>query len=106
MVYHHIYILTMLGPSSQVACCLFTKMYTSYEFASRLGKYNIKHLTIPMYLPRFGSVLERLIKMVKSCLYKSIGEGRVGYFDLLTELSDVQNTINSRPLAGVLVIQG
>ena len=31
-------------------------------------------------------------------LYKTIGRSRMEYFDLLTVLSDIQNSINSRPL--------
>ena len=53
-----------------------------------------------MYSPR-----EKLIKTVKSCLYKSIGRGKINYFDLLTEMSDIQNGVNSRPLIDVRVIQ-
>ena len=79
-------------------CKLFDKLYASNEFSHKLGKYNIKYLTIPLYSPWFGSVLERLIKTIKSCLYKSIGRNKCDYFDLLTEMSDIQDAINSRPL--------
>ena len=73
---------------------LFTKKNTSSEFTHRLGRYDIKHLTIPMYSPWFGSVWEILIKIVKNCMYKSINRGKTSYFDLLTELSDIQNAVN------------
>ena len=45
-----------------------------------------------------GATWERLIRAVKSCLYKSIGRSRLFYFELLTVISDVQNAVNFRPL--------
>ena len=45
-----------------------------------------------------GATWERLIRTVKSCLYKSIGRSKLSYFELLTVISDVQNAVNSRPL--------
>ena len=60
--------------------------------------YNIKHIRIPLYSAWVGSTWERLIRVVKSCLYKVIGRGSIQYFELLTIVSDIQKAINSRPL--------
>ena len=39
-----------------------------------------------------------MIKTVKTCLQKTIGRIKPTYFRLLTILSDIQHTVNSRPL--------
>ena len=52
------YIYSDNARSFVASCNLFTKMYTSSEFTHRLGKYDIKHLTILMYSPWLGSVYE------------------------------------------------
>lgn len=59
---------------------------------------NIKFVRIPLYSAWFGSAWERMIKVIKSCLYKTIGRQRLDYFRFITLLSDIQNAINSRPL--------
>lgn len=41
---------------------------------------------------------ERLIRVVKGCLFKVIGRRKLSYFQLLTVLSDVQGSVNDRPL--------
>ena len=44
------------------------------------------------------STWERMIGVIKSCLYKVVGRSAIGYFKLLTILSDIENAVNSRPL--------
>lgn len=51
-----------------------------------------------MYSAWFGAMWERLIKTVKNCLFKVIGRNRLDYFQLLTVLSDIQRSVNDRPL--------
>ena len=71
---------------------------SSNLFCNKFQVNNIKHIKIPLYSPWMGSVWERLIKTVKSCLYKTIGKSKIEYFEFLTLLSDIQNAINARPL--------
>lgn len=68
------------------------------EYLNRFQIFNIKHKRIPLYSPWYGSCWERLIKVVKLCLYKSIGKSKLTYFELFTLISDIQSAINSRPL--------
>lgn len=68
------------------------------EFKERFGPYHLKHCTIPLFSPWYGGTWERSIKTIKSCLYKTIGRGKVDYFGLLTIISDMQRAVNSRPL--------
>ena len=74
------------------------KILTSEEFENKFRSHNIEFRTIPTCSHWVGSCWERLIKTVKTCIYKTIGRGTVDYFSLLTTLSDVQLVINNRPL--------
>jgi len=51
-----------------------------------------------VYYAWVGSTWERLIRIVKSCLFKTVGRAKLSYFELLTSLSNIQHVINSRPL--------
>ena len=79
-------------------CNLVEDVVSSNEYNEHFRVHNIKHITIPLYSAWVGSTWERLIRVVKSCLYKTVGRSRIKYFDLLTHISDIQNAINSRPL--------
>ena len=68
------------------------------DFTSYLIMNNVKHIRIPLYSAWIGSYWERMIRTIKSCLYKVIGRKHCSYFELITVLSDIQNCINSRPL--------
>ena len=68
------------------------------EYKAQFQNYDIKHIRIPLYSAWVGATWERLIRTIKSCLYKTIGRARLTYFELLTVISDVQSAINSRPL--------
>ena len=70
----------------------------STEFKNKFQVNQIKHIKIPLYSPWIGATWERMIRTIKSCLYKSLGRSKVEFYDLLTTLSDIQLAINSRPL--------
>jgi hypothetical protein len=71
------------------------------EFNQFLYKHCIKHIKIPLYSAWVGAAWERLIRVVKSCFYKTVGRRKLEYFQVLTLLSDVTNSVNSRPLTYV-----
>ena len=77
---------------------VLSNIIESDEFSSQFKANNIKFKTSPTYSPWYGGNWERLLRTVKSCLYKTIGRTILDYFSLLTMLSDVQNVINNRPL--------
>ena len=79
-------------------CDVMKEIFLASEFCEHYSKYNIKHIRIPAYSAWVGSTWERMIRVVKSCLYKVVGRSSMGYFRLLTVLSDIQNAVNSRPL--------
>ena len=77
---------------------ILKKSFLDSSFERYLVENNIKHIRIPLYSAWAGSAWERMIRTIKSALYKSIGKKRLDYFQLVTLLSDIQDSINSRPL--------
>ena len=71
-------------------CNLIQEVFASSEFNEHFQIYSIKHVRIPLYAAWMGSTWERMIRTIKSCLYKTIGRSRINYFDLLTVISDIQ----------------
>ena len=63
-----------------------------------LVKNSIRHVRIPVYSAWVGSAWERLIRVVKSSIYKSVGRKKFEFFQFNSLLSDVQNAVNGRPL--------
>src|SRR5262249_14137376 len=70
----------------------------SEMFKEHLNKLNIRHCKIPVYSAWVGSTWERMIRVVKNCLYKTVGRAKQSYFEFLTILTNIANTINQRPL--------
>ena len=79
-------------------CDIMKEIFLASEFCEHYSKYNIKHIRIPAYSAWVGSTWERMIGVIKSCLYKVVGRSSMEYYRLLTILSDIQNAVNSRPL--------
>ena len=48
--------------------------------------------------PWWGSFFERMVKSVKRCLKKVIGNARFSLDEMLTVLVEIEGTLNSRPL--------
>ena len=70
----------------------------SNEFKTNFQTFNIKHKRIPLFAPWIGAIWERMIRVIKSCIYKSVGRNKLNYFDLFTLISDIKCAINNRPL--------
>ena len=51
--------------------------------------------------PWQGGMWERMIKSVKRCINKVIGQARLNYYELTTILVEVESVVNSRPLTYV-----
>lgn len=48
--------------------------------------------------PWWGGFYERMVKGVKRCLRKTLGNARVSHDELLTLVIEVESTLNVRPL--------
>ena len=70
----------------------------SSSYRSHFSTENVVFKTIPTYSPWYGACWERLIRTVKSCIYKTIGRNIFSFDCFVTLLTDIQNSINSRPL--------
>ena len=77
---------------------ILAESFNDNSFESYLQKNDIKHHTIPLYASWAGAAWERMIRTLKSCLYKSLGKRKIEYFHLLTLLSEIKDAINNRPL--------
>lgn len=86
------------APSFIQAAKILNESSSNDGLSDYLVNNNIKHIRVPLYSPWAASSWERLIRVVKSCLHKSIGRSKIEYFSFLTIISDVQEEINSRPL--------
>ena len=56
---------------------ILNKASLDSDWTDFLASNNIKHKTIPLYSAWFGSAYERLIGVVKSCIYKTIGRRQI-----------------------------
>jgi hypothetical protein len=86
------------APSFAQAAKFLSKSFSDDQVSEILARNNIKHVQIPLYSAWFGSSWERLIRVVKSSLFKCIGRSKMEYFKFLTLLTDIQEAVNSRPL--------
>ena len=78
-------------------CDVISEVFSCSQFLEHFQTYNIKHVTIPVYSSWVGSTWERLIRVVKNCIRKTVGRTKIEYFDMPTLLCDVENAVNSRP---------
>ena len=85
---------------------ILNKYFKSKQFFEKFGYHEMVHIQNPAYSPWFGAIFERMFKIVKSCLRKTIGRSQIDYFSLLTLLSDIKLSINSRPLTYMESEQG
>ena len=77
---------------------LLANLISSDLFQRKFEKYNLIHKLIPTYSPWFGATWERLIKTIKHCLFKTFGRSCLYDTDFSTALTDIQISINNRPL--------
>ena len=77
----------------------------SNEFQEFMQVSGIKHRRIPLYSPWFGAYWERMIRVVKDCIYRVMGRHVPNYFEFITFLGDVENVVNNRPLTYVTSAQ-
>ena len=72
--------------------------FSTDDFSDYLRKNNIRHYQIPLYSAWVGAFWERMMRVIKSCLFKVVGKKRLEYFQFLSLVSDIENVMNNRPL--------
>ena len=77
---------------------ILSEIFMSDLFKSKFEPYKIEFRLNPVYSPWYGATWERLIKTIKSCINKTIGKQKLTYFNFITLISDIQATMNNRPL--------
>jgi hypothetical protein len=86
------------APTFSQAAKFLNSSFSDDYVSNFLARNNVRHVRIPLYSAWYGAAWERLIKVVKNCLHKSIGKSKIEYFQFLTLISDIQDAVNSRPL--------
>ena len=84
---------TFLHALKIINCC-----HQDDPLKEHLEKNSIRHLRVPVYSPWVANAWERLLRVVKASIYKTIGRKKLDYFSFSALLADVQNCINARPL--------
>lgn len=84
---------TFLSASKILNECKIDDPLTEYLLSN-----SIRHVRIPVYSAWVGSACERLIRVVKSSIYKCMGRKKLEYFQFSSLLTDIQNAVNSRPV--------
>jgi len=74
------------------------KAISSSDYNEFLNHHAIKHIRIPVYSSWIGSAWERMLRIVKQCLYKTIKRNTLTYFEFYTLLQEIADAINNRPL--------
>ncbi|XGW21715.1 hypothetical protein V3C99_004578, partial [Haemonchus contortus] len=68
------------------------------EFQAIMARKGIEWTTITPYAPWQGAFYERLIKSIKHSFYKAVGNRLLNEEELRTSLTEIEGTLNTRPL--------
>ena len=93
------------APQFQVADEMLQSLWSSAinhdNMQSYMSEHGITWRFIPAHAPWMGGVYERLIRIVKSCLRKTLGRARIRTEQLATLLTEVEAVVNTRPFVYV-----
>ena len=70
----------------------------SERFQDDLSESCIKWQFNLSHAPSWGGQFERMVRLMKQCLYKSVGKANLKWKELEEILLDIENTLNNRPL--------
>ena len=85
-------------PSFITAGQCLEQALSSTDYSEYLRRNDIKHIRIPVYSSWVGSHWERLLRIVKQCLYKTVKNRKLTHYEFSTLLYEIADVINSRPL--------
>ena len=87
---------TYLASAEEIA-----RLMEDDEVKSYLGNFSIEWTFIPKRAPWFGGFWERLIGITKMCLKKVLGRAHVSLDDLQTIITEIESSMNDRPITYV-----
>lgn len=94
-------ILSDNGKTFKAAAKVVESIVDQPEVKLHLSQIGVKWCFNLERAPWWGGVFERLIKSVKRCSRKMIGQAKFTYDELVTAITEVEAIINSRPLSYV-----
>ena len=77
----------------------FKRLFASDDMQSYLERHGIQWKFNLVKAPWWGGFYERLVGSVKRCFQKVLGNVRLTFEELSTVLTEVEGTLNKRPLA-------
>ncbi|XP_065052637.1 uncharacterized protein LOC135681915, partial [Rhopilema esculentum] len=77
---------------------LLSKFFNETEVAGYMENHRIKWMFNLPRCPWAGGIFERMVRSVKRCLRKVLGNARLTQDELHTVLTEIECTLNSRPL--------
>ena len=86
------------GMAFKVASTTLKDIMNQSEFKRYLTEVGIEWIFNLEKASWWGGILERLVKSVKRCLHKIIGQAKLSYDELNTALVEVEANVNSHPL--------
>ena len=89
------------GKTFKAAARILRKVVTSTEVSKHFRGAKVKWTFNVPKSPWWGGFFEQLVRSVKRCLKKTIGQAKLSYSELLTALVEVEMVLNSRPLTYV-----
>ena len=86
------------GKTFKAAAAIIKKIWTNPDVQTHFAGMCVKWTFNLERAPWWGGFFERMVKSVKRCLRKTLGNSCLTYDELLTALIEVEAVINSRPL--------
>jgi len=78
-----------------------TRLFTSEELSTVLGREGTRWMFIPKKAPWFGGYWERLIGLTKMAIKKTLGRTHVNLTTLQTVVAEAEAMLNDRPLTHI-----
>ena len=87
------------GKTFKAASRVIRDIINSEEVQQYLAHISVEWSFNLAKAPWWGGIFERLIRSVKRCLRKVIGQAKFSYDELLTAVAEIESIINSQPLS-------
>ena len=89
------------GKTFKSAAKVISKILTHHDVKQHFSGLHVTWSFNLERAPWWGGFFERMVKSVKRCLKKTIGNATLSYDELLTAVAEVEMVLNSRPLSFV-----